>query len=777
MQYKHLLAKSSKNPDKPKDEETLVGHTEAVARSAQIVLKSIQQAGAPEKVSKNWERFERLVLTAAVFHDLGKATNVFQGMLVKSPNFYKKTHPVRHEILSALLIAKIDSPIKKLIAEILPHEDVWLLSWLVGGHHLKLSKNKPYFKKETDNLVRVSNIPETFVFWGTHPDVKSIVKLASSLFKKSFEIPPLMDIEIEVEEPDDIDEEYLEKIVNEYIEESEEKGKNIESGKELIAFAKATLVSADVAGSALTKGKKDPFIWIKKHLDILLTEYDLECVVQDRLNDKPLRPFQNEIAQSRSPVTITIAGCGSGKTIAAYAWAKKHAKKRKLYFCYPTTGTASSGFEDYLLAQTELERTLVHSRSQVDLERMLSSNDDLLEENQRLNSLHTWSQQVIACTVDTVLGLIQNHRRALFSFPVLTNGAFVFDEIHSYDKKLFGALLVFLRVFSNAPVLLMTASMPENRILLLRNVLGERMGEPIRGEAELENLKRYVLIWKENRNDCWEEVIDTLKDRKNVLWVCNTVNDAIQIYEDALLLNLPVKPILYHSRFRYKDRVIKQSDVISSFNAKNQPSFVIATQVCEMSLDISADLLVSALSPFSSLIQRLGRLNRRVTAENEASASLPCRCFVYDFRCKQGKPYREKDLKESRELLDSLGDNPCSQTMLSDALSKLQQQEDIAKYSAWLDGLWESDQRPLRSGGAALTVLLKQDLPEIKSRLKFNNQRPNFQTLASWTIPVLFNPNVMLEERFGGFPVIDENYLEYDIEKGARWRKNGWLMF
>ncbi len=772
MPYKHLLAKSSDDPDNPRREETLVGHTEAVMRSAEILLRFTQGAGVPKDVDRNWERFERLVLTGAVLHDLGKATNVFQGMLVKDPNFFRKIHPVRHEILSALLIAKIDSPIRTLLHELLPDEDVWLLSWITGGHHLKLCKNKPHLEKDTDSLVRVNNIPGSFIFFASHPDVKHIVRLAFPLCKKSLEIPPLVDIEMEVEEPDDIEEEYLEKIVDEYVEECETKANNIKSEKELVAFAKATLVSADVAASALTKEQRVPSVWIEDHLNISLREDDLGCVMKDRLKGNSLRPFQNRIARSSSQVTVTIAGCGSGKTIGAYAWAKKHAKKKKLYFCYPTTGTASSGFEDYLLAQTDLERTLVHSRSQIDLERMLSSDDDLLDENQKLSSLHTWSQQVVVCTVDTVLGLIQNHRRALFSFPVLLNSAFVFDEIHSYDKKLFGSLLVFLRIFAQVPVLLMSASIPENRLMLLREVLGERMGEPIEGDPELENLERYILVWKEDKSYCWEEVKNALRGSRKILWVCNTVNDAIQLYEDAMLLNLRVKPILYHSRFRYKDRITKQSDVISSFNMDNRPAFVIATQVCEMSLDISADLLVSALSPFSSLVQRLGRLNRRA----KVGTGL-CQCLVYDFACKGGKPYKDKDLKKSRELLYNLAGKPCNQTMLSDALSMLQQQEDIGKYSAWLDGIWESDQRPLRSGAPALTVLLQQDLLQIREELKRNNQRPNFQTLASWTVPVLFDSKVKIAEKFGGLPVIDEDYLEYDVEKGARWRKKGWMMF
>ena len=57
------------------------------------------------------------------------------------------------------------------------------------------------------------------------------------------------------------------------------------------------------------------------------------------------------------------AACGGGKTIAAYEWARKHIEAgRKLIICYPTTGTAAAGFEDYLLTQGDLERKLMTSR-------------------------------------------------------------------------------------------------------------------------------------------------------------------------------------------------------------------------------------------------------------------------------------------------------------------------------------------------------------------------------------------------------------------------------
>ena len=83
--------------------------------------------------------------------------------------------------------------------------------------------------------------------------------------------------------------------------------------------------------------------------------------IQDRNpNFSALRPFQERTAKTPSPAVL-IAACGGGKTVAAYEWAKQY-EGRKLFFCYPTTGTASAGFADYLFAQSKLERDLIHSR-------------------------------------------------------------------------------------------------------------------------------------------------------------------------------------------------------------------------------------------------------------------------------------------------------------------------------------------------------------------------------------------------------------------------------
>src|SRR5581483_4686256 len=88
--------------------------------------------------------------------------------------------------------------------------------------------------------------------------------------------------------------------------------------------------------------------WIAGAFDRKPTGEQLARVVSVKLGGQPLREFQRQIGGSTAPVTYVRAGCGSGKTAAAYHWAATQYPGRRLYFCYPTTGTATEGFRDYL---------------------------------------------------------------------------------------------------------------------------------------------------------------------------------------------------------------------------------------------------------------------------------------------------------------------------------------------------------------------------------------------------------------------------------------------
>ena len=754
-----LWAKSS--------EKTTTGHPITLAEhidAVYVATKSIFDDSIPFlPAGLDVMALKELVYASVVLHDIGKANNAFQKM-VRGER--QKNQPVRHEVLSTLVTVgaiketeNFSNWLREQAFSHRPSEWIWMVAWATGGHHLKLHHYADY---EHGELARTSAVDDIEFYGKATSDTLAI--LDTALLEAGISIkgrPELPDFALSCDVSEETNHVAL---VEEFVWKSEEIAERLdESNRLLLAYAKAIVISADVAGSALWTS--DVARAIRGSLQKTVSGAELGAIVQKIRGENPnftaLRPFQKQTAKTPSPAVL-IAACGGGKTVAAYEWAKQY-EGRKLFFCYPTTGTASAGFADYLFAQSDLERDLIHSRAEVDIEHMTKNGEGDHEEDResllKVESLQAWGQQVIACTADTVLGLVQNNRRALFSFPAIIKAAIVFDEVHSYDAKLFGALVRFLWAFPQIPVLLMSASLPKSRLDALHEALGERWQEPIGGDETEEGRNRYRLEWQEKKDDCWDAVSEALHNRGKVLWVCNTVGDAVEVYKRAKEKAPEVAPMLYHSRFRYKDRVSIQDRVIAAFKKKDTPCLAVTTQVCEMSLNISAQLMVTALPPFPSLVQRLGRLNRWGEVEKGA------RCLVYPFSCKDGEPYRVEELQASDKIVKRLcsGVTVLSQVDLKKELDTLAQAEELKLHSSWLDGGWESRQATLREGGATITVLLEQDREKI-----MKGEQGGRGKLAAWTVPVLYKPEKLrASDTIKGYPLVKG--VLYNEETGAEW--------
>lgn len=758
----------AKSPDKTTTGSpvSLAEHIGAVYTAAKCIFDEIIPS-LPTELDKG--ALKELVYASAVLHDIGKANKAFQDML--RGELGQKQQPLRHEVLSALIttgaIKETEGFSHWLHQQAFSHQPpewVWMVAWAAGGHHLKLHH---YADHEHGELARTSSVDD-IEFYGQATST-TLAILDTALMESGVTAngrPDLPDFTLSSDVSDETNHVAL---IEEFVWESEERAEQLEEDNRLLlAYAKAIVIAADVAGSALWTTDFEPAV--RQSLQKTVSGTELEAIVRGIQEKTPnfisLRPFQEQAAKTPSPAVL-IAACGGGKTVAAYEWAKQYEGK-KLFFCYPTTGTASAGFTDYLFAQSELERDLIHSRAEVDIEHMTKNGGERDKERReeeresllKVESLRAWGQQVIACTADTVLGLVQNNRRALFSFPAIIKSAVVFDEVHSYDAKLFGALVRFLWAFPQIPALLMSASLPKGRLDALHEALGERWQEPIGGDETEEGRNRYRLEWQEKKDDCWAVVSEILRNKGKVLWVCNTVGDAIRVYRQAKEKVPEIAPILYHSRFRYKDRVNIQDRVIAAFKEEDTPCLAVTTQVCEMSLDISAQLMVTALPPFPSLVQRLGRLNRRGEVEEGAQ------CFVYPFSCKDGEPYRVSELNASGKIIKRLCSDgrTLSQADMKKELDTLAQAEELKLHSSWLDGGWESRQATLREGGATITVLLEQDHEAIREAEQGGRGK-----LAAWTVPVLYKPEKLrILDTIKGYPLVDG--VQYSEEAGAEWR-------
>ncbi|MFQ3679925.1 MAG: CRISPR-associated helicase Cas3', partial [Pseudanabaenaceae cyanobacterium] len=680
VKFKTLLAKSI-GADGEYGSATYTGHIFHVCQAARILVKTLKPAILQQLdwPAEDFERFARTVEMGAYLHDWGKANQHFQEMVRVNSRAWMRRHEsdwvdavqsswkshqgkqmLRHEVLSGILALRVPAFRSWLSSR--SEVNLVVAVWAAMGHHLKLRGELAIVPDATGRELSV---------YTKHPHFKSVL----SLGVKFLALPAILpecdrelwsrgDIEVEAKA---LQEEF------DHIDETMDA-----SERSFAAAVKALVIAADLAGSALPVEGENIKDWIQQVLEVTLSETDLQGAIAARLGEQPLRPFQRQIASATHRITLVQAGCGSGKTIGAYAWAQERGQGRKLFFCYPTTGTASQGFLDYA-AFTNFECTLMHSRADLDRELLFSGEtDDSEGMDARLSSLRAWRNKLIVCTVDTVLGLVQNNRKSLYSFPALLQAIFVFDEVHAYDSELFGALLRFLAAFPGAPVLLMSASFSPKQIEAISQTaatMGEEIGI-VRGAAALESLLRYRLCYLPEPavplDRIWAAVADALTMGQKVLWVTNTVSSCINLYRAGRdrFCEVPsgAEVLIYHSRFRYKDRLRKHALIVNGFKS-DRPILAFTTQVCEMSLDLSADLLITAMAPAAALIQRMGRLNRRIIEATDGSVHLASgaiqTAMIYPWP--EDHPYKKEELGTGEKLVAALADRPSiSQTDLAE---------------------------------------------------------------------------------------------------------------
>ncbi len=698
------------------------------------------------------ERYLRDLTLCAFLHDLGKANSYFQALLTGSKPIFQ---PIRHEAVSYWIARRIQMRewLQRTVGDLKALE---LILLAVAGHHRKF----PPGHEDAEPMVVYLGHEDfhAMLEWGSESlGLASPPRLDDATIRFS---PKRESVILELEDAecealgliDDIKRERPEEI-------------------RYLALLKASLIAADVAGSIRRQGGRPMVDWMADAFSNVPTATDLDGVVRTRLGIRNLHPFQQAVGEAPERVVLVRAGCGSGKSLAAYHWAARAAERLgrdlRVFFCYPTTGTASEGYRDYL-KDVDLPRALIHGRSEVDMELLGLGDDEPGPSDDReasenepgratvdsAGALDHWSTPLVSCTVDTVLGLVQNNRRGIYLWPSVAGSAVVFDEVHSYDDRLFEALLRFLKEMRGIPCLLMTASLPESRLRRLKDALSdidEGLGV-VPGPDRHESIKRY----KRESGDPRDYVKAALAEGGKVLWVVNTVDRAMDLWSDYG--GGTVKPLLYHSRFKYRDRVKRHGAIIQAFGGDG-PVLAFTTQVAEMSLDLSASLLVTQLAPVPALIQRLGRLNRRASEDDP----WPFVVYGLDFDAKNSAPYDPMELNEARAWLESLGPDGLSQRDLVEGWRDAVLPPARSVACAWLDGGFETRAHPLRTGSPGIEIILPEDVNTVRSGGKPEEYRipmlmPRDRDWHRWD-----------EVAFCKVP--PTGLVEYHPMKGARWTR------
>ncbi|MGC8494915.1 MAG: CRISPR-associated helicase Cas3' [Syntrophobacteraceae bacterium] len=743
MRFSRLLAKSSDSEDSPEPEETLAGHTRFVMEAADFFYEALADELKKFIGSDFISGFFRSALLAAAWlHDIGKANNHFQEM-IRKPGVRQG---VRHETFALVVI---DECLKRLLEPLWSSNPSWYKSailFAVSGHHLKFPDDPGKINRPTRDVEFMGGHPDLSRYWElgvqrlnippweTGQNVGFSLMPFGGLTEKLRELHHRLDDDFCVEQ------------------------------KLFIAALKSTLMASDLAGSALPQRNLSLAAWLSRRLGTVLRGDQLEKLIHRRVPRYKLRSFQGSLGRSDAHTVLVEAGCGSGKTIGAYLWCARKGDGRRLFFSYPTTGTAAEGFIGYM-QDPEFEALLVNSRSEMDyrlLEDMPAENNTQKELRLlKLEALETWPVPVVVCTAHTVLGLMQNVRRSVYTWPSILRSVFVFDEVHAYSPKLFGHLLRFLSVFRSHPVLLMTATLPSKRKLALQRVCGTRGGlEIFVGPKEREESKRYTLE-KASEDDAWCETAGVLSQGGKVLWVSNTVDRAIERTRRAQEAGFPVEP--YHSRYRYRDRVFRHRRVVDGFKPNQQALVAMTTQVAEMSLDLSADLLVTEYAPVPALIQRLGRLNRFEDAPTKIGKAVliqPENHYPYV----ADKSEEHHFWASIEDWLSKIADgSPKSQRELGRAFAELASDDDAGDeeelFCDWLDEPWSSlrNRHSIVEAGHTVELIREEDLHE--GSLQENAIPMPFPKDKSW----------YRWPQKGRYLIAPEGTIEYDPFWGGRY--------
>ncbi|MGI8542455.1 MAG: CRISPR-associated helicase Cas3' [Aridibacter sp.] len=764
MKFETLLAKSfDETEDKIPQYALLHTHLRFVKSAGETIFKMVGKKILEQIDLDNeiwFSRLKRGLSVACLCHDIGKANDGFQKMIQGKPKkLSPKLQPIRHELLSALLLSEEGEVRNWVLNELSDNgkfddaeELLECVIGAVGGHHRKLDEEW----KKASIALRDGGCGQTVNTFLTHANLK-----------------PLFNNQITKEIVFDLlkgKENSLQDIRNDFAFDSNRFEETLEDDPEWWRFSavlKALTSAADVVGSALPEKDVTPREWVRENLaeSRFLKAEQMREVVRVRLNGNDLRKFQNDIANSPAKITLVEAGCGTGKTVGAYAWAENHADGKKLFFCYPTTGTATEGFLGYV-AENDVEAELVHSRSSVDIETMAevrgdeeSREDEQIEKRLRIESLKMWYPQVVVCTADTVLSLVRNNRRGWYNSPSILTASFVFDELHAYDNRMFAAVIALIKALPNASFLLMTASLPKDRKeFLLKNI--EDI-EQVQTPKELEELPRYRFEKLNDRSKAFE-IAERAKDENlKILWICNTVARTQAVFDELKTRGLPVET--YHSRFKYEDRTNRHRKVIDGFNREESTESLIAvtTQVAEMSLDLDADILISEIAPVPSMIQRLGRLNRFINLDNRGT---PRTAYFITLDNDKLLPYQESEIENAEKWLDELIElnRPLSQFDLSEYFQKLpiEDRGKLNLFTNWLDSGWFAIPESVRDPNVSVSVILAEDESIC---LKYSKQ------IIKKVIPMTYRKDMESWKKLKSNLIAPPNTINYCKERGAEW--------
>lgn len=547
----------------------------------------------------------------ALLHDIGKASPIFQQTLkrkIKRPDFV-----FRHEIASLFFLSLVDESHRKAVID------------MVAAHH-KSSMNDVRelgIIDLNDNVDSFAIHSQGFDEW-SHKALNILSALG------------LQTHSISLEEAED-NYKYA-------VECCEGKGRNCSAWRGL-------LMAADHMASALESKSDLP-------LDKLFIKPNL--TFYNRYN--AFYPLSLISADDKRRHTIVTAPTGAGKT----DFLLRRCKGR-IFYTLPYQASINAMYDRIKndLKDTDAQVYLLHAASN------LKVKDGKLEE--RIMQRHVGASVKIMTPhqmASVVFGIKGYESMALD----LRGCDVILDEVHTYSDTIQAIVLRIIEILVklDCRVHVGTATMPSvlyNKILALlggcNNVYEVKLQQPI-----LQTFDRHRIYKLDSMDGSYDIISKAVDSNQKILIVCNQVKRAQILYEDLSDQYPNIDRMLIHSRYKRYDRARLEDLLKNGFNnMKNKPCIVVSTQVVEVSLDISFNIMITECAPIDALIQRFGRINRKRTAETIGHYK-PIYVIAPPEDKDEARPYTGEVLKSTFDILPDSG-NVLKETSVQELLDKV----------------------------------------------------------------------------------------------------------
>ena len=380
----------------------------------------------------------------------------------------------------------------------------------------------------------------------------------------------------------------------------------------------------------------------------------------------------DDLAVQQSLIIIE-SDTGSGKTEAALAYASRllaQGLADSITFALPTQATANAmlerlekvadnifnGGQNVILAHGKrdfndnFKELIKKSQRTVNVQ---GENEGGAQCSEWLSSSRkrAFLGQIAVTTVDQVmLAAIKSLQHYFVRSFGVGKSVLIIDEIHAYDAYMYGILEAVIKQQRQAggSIILLSATLPAYQKRSLCKAWGvgaviEETAYPLILQAVDDEVKSFTLsgdkdslekrvdieLWQ-NDDYCitteqLKKIVEIAEKGAKIGIVCNLVDDA-QRYAKSLSKMTSVPVDIFHSRYRYCDRMNKEKVVLGQYGkgTPNEGRILVGTQVIEQSLDIDFDWLISFICPIDLLFQRMGRLHRHQKERPELNKKPLC---------------------------------------------------------------------------------------------------------------------------------------------------------